>query len=75
MHSRFLTLRRAIPPGEKKHRGENFTMKREKLFYCDICKVVWENVVSTGHVKAYVDHYPILPKIGKPVKTCPDCGG
>jgi hypothetical protein len=76
MHSRYLTLRKAIPPKEGKEKAKSISrLRKNKLFLCDICKVVWEQVVCTGHVEAHTEHYPVLPKLGKPIKTCPDCGG
>lgn len=74
MHSKYLNITRAVPPRKPQlSRAGNFTCKKDKLFVCPECRVVWENVVETGHVKAHDEWYPVLPRYGKPKKTCPRC--
>ena len=46
-----------------------------KLKVCPNCRMVWEHVVETGHVKHHDEYYPILPRYGKPIETCPKCRG
>lgn len=49
--------------------------RKNKLKLCPECRVVWEMVISTGHVKNHPEYYPILPRYGKPLETCPKCKG
>ena len=54
--------------------GENIERSRERLKVCPNCRVVWEAVVSTGHVPAFTEYYDSwFPRYGKPIETCPKC--
>ena len=68
---RQLNLTRAVPP-----RGSNQSKigRKEKLFLCDRCNLVWELVGQTGHVASHLEYYPNLPRLF-PKKTCPECKG
>lgn len=53
--------------------GDPIERRASKLKLCPECRIVWEMVAETGHVKSYAEYYPILPRYGKPIETCPKC--
>ena len=55
----------------RKFNGEH---RKDKLFLCPKCRVVWEHVPDTGHRPAHEEYYPDCPRYGKPEKICPRCG-
>jgi hypothetical protein len=58
-----------------KRDGDLTERRSDKLKLCPECRMVWEMVVETGHTKNHADWYPILPRYGKPLETCPKCKG
>lgn len=41
--------------------------------FCEHCRLVWQYRFTHKWVYEESEKYPIVPSIGKPRKTCPEC--